>query len=150
MRSPLPPRSNYGICKKIWKGSTREWTGVVTRVLLIKVTVYIKVLIHRARGRANGNVKHSQREAPVLVTQQSGIKVLQVFQKRNFHERSSAKSRRRPSGQREHRKCLYRGRKSILHRSVRDLYKWNMMHTDPLIYCVILEPNARVSFAPNN
>ncbi|CAL1675131.1 unnamed protein product [Lasius platythorax] len=74
---------------------------VVTRVLLIKVTVYIKVLIHRARGRANGNVKHSQREAPVLVTQQSGIKVLQVFQKRNFQEGSSAKSRRRPSGQRE-------------------------------------------------
>lgn len=95
----LSSPSNYGICKKIWKGNTREWTGVVTRVLLIKVTVYIKVLIHRARGRANGNVKHSQREAPVLVTQQSGIKVLQVFQKRNFHERSSAKSRRRPSGQ---------------------------------------------------
>lgn len=117
---------------------------VVTRVLLIKVTVYIKVLIHRARGRANGNVKHSQREAPVLVTQQSGIKVLQVFQKRNFQEGSSAKSRRRPSGQRELSiGSAYCDRKSIP-RSVRDLYKWNTMHIDPRWSIVLLYNRTRV------
>lgn len=44
-----------------------QWK-VVMQVLIIKVTVYIKVLIHRTRGGVNGNVKHSQREAPVLVT----------------------------------------------------------------------------------
>jgi len=119
------------------------------RVLLIKVTVYIKVLIHRARGRANGNVKHSQREAPVLVTQQSEIKVLQVFQKRDFQEKSSAKSRRRrPSGQHELSEMFISWQEvDTSLRATRNLYKWNTMHKDLLIYCVTLRPRANVIHA---